>query len=153
MKKKEKILVADDDDNILLLVRANLEIDGYEVLEASDGEKALQIIENNRPDLILLDVMMPKIDGWKVLKKVKQTPELASIPVVMLTAKVQETDQIKGWESGANEYVTKPFNPLSLIQIVKKLLSGESEASQKQKKDAQIEKLKVMKKLREEEGR
>lgn len=153
MKKKEKILVVDDDDNVLLLVRANLEIDGYEVTEATNGEEALKSIDKDRPDLVLLDVMMPKVDGWKVLKQIKQSPSLASIPVVMLTAKVQEGNQIKGWESGADEYITKPFNPLSLVQIVKKLLSGENKADREQKRTAQIEKLKVMKKIREEEDK
>lgn len=148
MKGKGKVLVVDDDANVLLLVRANLEVDGYQVLEASEGEEALKIIEKDKPDLILLDVMMPKVDGWQVLKKLKGDSNLASIPVVMLTAKVHEDNQIKGWESGTDEYITKPFNPLSLVQIVKKLLSEESRAKREQKRVAQIEKLKIMKKLR-----
>ncbi|MEX0835138.1 MAG: response regulator, partial [Nitriliruptor sp.] len=104
MAEQRTVLVVDDEPDVLLLCRVNLEFEGYRVLEASDGEQALARLEDELPDVVLLDVMMPKLDGWAVLERIKSDPRTAKVPVVMLTAKVQDHDQIRGWSSGAAEY-------------------------------------------------
>src|SRR5581483_8379930 len=104
--KKTTILSADDDPQLLRLVTRNLQLEGYEVLAASDGQQALEFIEAHMPDLILLDVMMPKLDGFAVLERVR---EFASTPVIMLTARGQDQDKIRGFDLGADDYLTKPF--------------------------------------------
>src|SRR5699024_1851965 len=96
-----KVLTVDDEPDVLLLCRVNLEFEGYEVVEASDGEEAMHKLREERPDVVLLDVMMPKMDGWQVLRAIKADEEVAATPVVMLTAKVQDQDQIRGWSEGA----------------------------------------------------
>jgi CheY-like chemotaxis protein len=118
-----KVLVVDDEPDVLLLCRVNLEFEGYEVIEASDGEEGLRRLREERPDVVLLDVMMPRMDGWQVLEAAKADEELRDIPVVMLTAKVQDQDQIRGWSHGAAEYITKPFSPLSLSQVLQDVLA------------------------------
>jgi CheY-like chemotaxis protein len=125
-----KVLVVDDEPDVLLLCRVNLEFEGYEVIEATDGEQGLRRLREERPDVVLLDVMMPRMDGWQVLEAAKADEELRDIPIVMLTAKVQDQDQIRGWSQGAAEYITKPFSPLSLSQVLQDVLAtdpGEEE--------------------------
>ena len=123
MPDRRRVLVVDDEPDVLLLCRVNLEFEGYEVMEAADGVEAMSRVRERRPDVILLDVMMPRMDGWQVLSELKSDEELRDIPVVMLTAKVQDQDQIRGWSSGASEYITKPFSPLSLSQVLDDVLA------------------------------
>lgn len=123
MPDRRRVLVVDDEPDVLLLCRVNLEFEGYEVMEAADGVEAMTRVRERRPDVILLDVMMPRMDGWQVLTELKADDELRDIPVVMLTAKVQDQDQIRGWSSGASEYITKPFSPLSLSQVLDDVLA------------------------------
>jgi two-component system alkaline phosphatase synthesis response regulator PhoP len=118
------ILAVDDERHIVRLIQVNLERAGYQVTTAFDGPDALQKVEADKPDLIVLDVMMPKMDGFEVLKRLQANPETRSIPVIMLTAKAQDTDVFRGWSSGVSAYLTKPFNPLELITFVKRILSG-----------------------------
>lgn len=125
--KKGKILVVDDSILIRRLVQANLEVEDYEVIEAADGREALDKIRSEKPDLILLDVVMPELDGFEVLQKLRQDSKTADIPVVMLTVRVEEADQIKGWEAGADDYITKPFNPAALVEIVNRVLSQKAQ--------------------------
>lgn len=125
MTDRYRVLVVDDEPDVLLLCRVNLEFEGYEVIEACDGEQAMTRVREERPHVILLDVMMPKMDGWQVLAALKEDPELKDIPVVMLTAKVQDQDQIRGWSSGAAEYITKPFSPLALSQVLQDVLDND----------------------------
>lgn len=106
--RKHLILVVDDEPPIVRLVKAKLRIDGYEVLTASRGEEALDIAKQESPDLIVLDVMMPDMDGFETLRRLRQT---SNIPVVMLTARGGDMDKLKGLQSGADDYITKPFNP------------------------------------------
>ena len=127
MSERRTVLVVDDEPDVLLLCRVNLEFEGYEVLEAADGEQAMERIRAHRPDVVLLDVMMPKMDGWQVLSAVKADAALADIPVVMLTAKVQDQDQIRGWSQGAADYLTKPFSPLALSQVLQDVLATDPE--------------------------
>jgi len=120
--KKSKILVVDDDPDTREILDARLKACGYDVLLASEGFKALEIIRENRPDLILLDVMMPEIDGFTVCKFLKDKEETKDIPVIFLTAKDQLQDVDKGFKSGGDDYVIKPINWERLLPKIKKFL-------------------------------
>lgn len=118
----QRILVVDDDRQIVRLVRAYLEQAGYDVQTAYDGETALQAIRRDRPDLVVLDLMLPGRDGWEITRVLREDPALAGIPIIMLTARVEDTDKIVGLELGADDYVTKPFNPRELVARVRAVL-------------------------------
>lgn len=143
MPDRRHVLVVDDEPDVLLLCRVNLEFEGYDVTEASDGVEAMERVRERRPDIILLDVMMPRMDGWQVLKALKDDPEFSDVPVVMLTAKVQDQDQIRGWSSGAAEYITKPFSPLSLSQVLDDVLEH-GRAEEERRRTLVLEKLQLM---------
>jgi two-component system, OmpR family, KDP operon response regulator KdpE len=117
--KKTMILVADDDPQLLRLVTRNLQFEGYEVLPASDGQQALEQIEAQRPDLVLLDVMMPKLDGFSVCHRVR---EFSAVPIILVTARGQEQDKIRGLDLGADDYLTKPFSVDELLARVRAVL-------------------------------
>jgi DNA-binding response OmpR family regulator len=134
MTERRTVLVVDDEPDVLLLCRVNLEFEGYEVIEAADGEQAMVQVQAHRPDVVLLDVMMPKMDGWQVLAAIKADETLADIPVVMLTAKVQDQDQIRGWSQGAADYITKPFSPLALSQVLQDVLETDPEEEQRRRR-------------------
>ncbi|MFN8484561.1 MAG: response regulator transcription factor [Anaerolineae bacterium] len=116
------ILVVDDDRQIVRLVRAYLEQSGYGVLVAYDGETALHSIRRDRPDLIVLDLMLPDKDGWEITRLVRADPALADRPIIMLTARVEDTDRIVGLEMGADDYIAKPFNPREVVARVRAVL-------------------------------
>lgn len=118
----EKIMIIDDESNIVELVRYNLEMNGYKVLFAFDGNEGLNIVKEKKPDLILLDVMLPGIDGFDVCKAIKKDKEIENIPVIMLTAKGEEFDKILGLELGADDYITKPFSIRELLARIKAIL-------------------------------
>lgn len=120
----KKILVVDDERHIVRLVQVNLERAGYEVVTAYDGEEALQKVREERPDLIVLDIMMPKMGGFEVMKHLKADPTTRDIPVIMLTAKAQDADVFRGWQSGVDCYLTKPFNPLELLTFIKRIFES-----------------------------
>ncbi len=117
--RKYRILVVDDERRMVGFIRLNLEQDGFEVIEAFNGTDALNRLRDSLPDLILLDVMMPDIDGFEVLRTIR---EISQVPVIMLTAKGEEDDKVKGLELGADDYVTKPFSPRELVSRVKAVL-------------------------------
>ncbi len=119
---KERILVVDDEEDILELVRFNLSKEGYQVTCAITGESAVEIARAEHPDLIVLDLMLPGMDGLEVSKFLKNNPETQDIPVVMLTAKGEESDVVTGLELGADDYVTKPFSPKILLARIKAVL-------------------------------
>ena len=121
------VLVADDNPDILALVRFRLERDGYEVLSAPDGETALDLALARPPDLALLDVMMPRLDGYEVTRRLRAHGPTAAIPIILLTARVQELDIERGFEAGADDYVTKPFSPQALGQRVQAALGPRRE--------------------------
>lgn len=123
----KKILAVDDEKHIVRLVQINLQKAGYDVSIASNGREALESVASNRPDLIVMDVMMPEMDGFAALQKLKDNPETKDIPVIMLTAKAQDADVFKGWQSGADLYLTKPFNPSELITFVQRIFESQSE--------------------------
>ncbi len=114
-----KILVIDDEPGIIEIVEANLEGDGFVVVSASNGKEGLEKIKSESPELVVLDVMMPEMDGWEVLRRVEQDPDTAGLPVIMLTAKAADEDYIHGLEEGAVEYITKPFYPQELVNRIK----------------------------------
>ena len=119
---KEKILVVEDEDDIQELIRFNLQKEGYRVVCAATGEAALKQVRFEKPDLVLLDLMLPGIDGLTVCKEVKSTPETSGIPVVMLTARSEEADVVSGLEMDADDYVTKPFSPRILLARIRVIL-------------------------------
>ncbi len=116
------ILVADDDQDILELVAFRLERAGYEVLTAGDGEQALATARERQPALAVLDVMMPKLTGYEVVKAMRSAEETSRIPVILLTARVQEADVSRGFEAGADDYIRKPFSPQELRARVEAIL-------------------------------
>ncbi len=117
-----QVLVVEDDQPIRKLIDINLRLHNYEVTTVADGFEALQQLEKERPDLIILDIMLPKMDGWEVLRQLRQDERFQDVPVVVLTAKTQDTDIIQGWQLGADEYITKPFSPLALVKTVQMVL-------------------------------
>lgn len=119
---KEKILVVDDEEDILELVRFNLSKEGYRVICAATGEKAVEMARAELPDLMVLDLMLPGMDGLEAAKFLKNNPETQNIPIVMLTAKGEESDVVTGLELGADDYVVKPFSPRILLARVKAVL-------------------------------
>ncbi len=118
----QTILVVDDDKEIVRLVRAYLEKAGYQVLTAYEGETALHILRRERPALVVLDLMLPDRDGWDITRVVRSDSSLAHIPIIMLTARIDDTDKIIGLELGADDYVTKPFNPREVVARVRSVL-------------------------------
>jgi len=119
---KEKILVVDDEKDILELIEYNLSKNGYRVQTAASGEDALELVKENDYDLIMLDLMLPGVDGFDICKIIKSDKQKANIPIVMVTAKSDEADRVAGLEIGADHYVTKPFSPRELLAIVKATL-------------------------------
>ncbi len=117
--KKTTILTADDDPQLLRLMTRNLQLEGYDVLGASDGQQALELIESNPPDLVLLDVMMPKLDGFTVCYRVR---EFSSVPIIIVTARGQDQDKVRGLDLGADDYLTKPFSVDELLARVRAVL-------------------------------
>lgn len=118
----KRVLIVDDESSLRTLVRANLEIDGFEVSEAVDGIEAMNMLRESPPDLVLLDIMMPGKDGIEVLEEVAADPGLRDIPVILLTAKGELADLQKGAELGARGHITKPFDPEQLVRTVKAAL-------------------------------
>ena len=116
------VLVVDDEKDLVELVRYHLEKDGLKCLEARDGETALQLARERTPDLIVLDLMLPGVDGLEVCRKLRKDPKTVSIAIIMLTAKVEEVDRIVGLEMGADDYMVKPFSPRELVARVKAVL-------------------------------
>ncbi len=118
----QRILVVDDDRSIVKVISAYLEQSGYQVLTAHDGEMALYTLRRERPDLLILDLMMPNRDGWSVTQVIRGDATLAATPIIMLTARVEDTDKIVGLELGADDYITKPFNIREVVARVRALL-------------------------------
>jgi two-component system alkaline phosphatase synthesis response regulator PhoP len=118
-----RVLVIDDEAPIRLLCRVNLEAEGMEVLEAADGPTGLELARGETPDVILLDVMMPGLDGWRVAERLIEDPETSAIPIIFLTARAEFRDRARGLDIGGVDYVTKPFNPVELADLVRGLLA------------------------------
>lgn len=119
---KQRILVVDDDRSIVKVVRGYLEQASFEVLTAYDGESALHTLRSERPDLLVLDLMLPDRDGWEITRMIRSDRTLGQTPIIMLTARVEDTDKIVGLEMGADDYITKPFNAREIVARVRSLL-------------------------------
>ena len=126
--ENRKILIVDDDSNICELLRMYLEKDGFDTSIAYDGEQAIELVGRYNPDLILLDIMMPRLDGWQVCREVRKNSE---IPIIMLTAKGEDFDKILGLELGADDYISKPFDAKEVLARIKAVLRRSSEKSKK----------------------
>ena len=137
---KQKILIVDDDLNICELLRLYLEKDGFETFIANDGEQAVFYAQKYSPDLILLDIMLPKLDGWQVCRQIRKTMET---PIIMLTAKGETFDKILGLELGADDYVTKPFDTKEVIARVKAVLRRSSDNDKGVSQEVKYDKLKI----------
>lgn len=138
-----KILVVDDDLNICELLKLYLENDGYVVYTANDGKQAVDMFKNKTPDLVLLDIMLPKMDGWQVCREIRKT---SSVPIIMLTAKGETFDKVLGLELGADDYVVKPFDTKEVMARVKAVLrrtKGDSEAAEDKKKTVIYDNLEI----------
>jgi len=119
---KGKILVVDDEIYIVHILDFSLGMEGYEVITALDGEQALEKVKTEKPDLIVLDIMMPKLDGYEVCKNIKSSAGTQHIPVILLSAKGRNVDQKLGFDVGADDYITKPFSPRKLVERINQLL-------------------------------
>jgi DNA-binding response OmpR family regulator len=120
--QKKKIAVIDDEPDIGELLKYNLEQEGYHVTWIAEGERVLEHLRRDRPDLVILDLMLPGVSGMEICRQLRKTPEFESLPVIMLTAKSSETDKIVGLEIGADDYITKPFSPREVVARVKAVL-------------------------------
>jgi DNA-binding response OmpR family regulator len=118
----KKILIIEDDPEERLILTRELKKEGYIVYEAPTGEEGLKIFKEDKPDLVILDVVLPGIDGWEVLRRIKKGPISRKVPVMMLTGKNEDSDKIKGYEIGADYYVTKPYNISKLIPVIRSLI-------------------------------
>lgn len=119
---KQLVLVVDDEAPIVRLLRATLEADGFAVVTADRGETALAILDTERPDLVVLDVLMPEMDGFETLRRIRGQSQTPHVPVIMLTARTGDSDKLQGFQSGADDYVTKPFNPDELVARITAVL-------------------------------
>ena len=119
---KGRILVVDDEIYIVHILDFSLGMEGYEVITALDGEQALEKARADKPDLIVLDIMMPKLDGYETCKRLKADPETKDVPVILLSAKGRNVDQKVGFEVGADDYITKPFSPRKLVERINAIL-------------------------------
>ncbi len=126
-RERQRVLVVDDEPRMIGFIRLNLELEGFQVIEATDGVRALEAVRTQLPDVVLLDVMMPNLDGFETLRMLR---EFSNLPVIMLTAKGEEDDKVKGLELGADDYITKPFGPRELSSRIRAVLRrAESAAS------------------------
>src|SRR3954471_9295345 len=122
-----RVLVVDDDDVIRQLITVNLELEGFDVIPAVDGQDALDKVKDARPDVVTLDVMMPRVDGWEAAARLRADPETSHIKVILLSARAQESDIQRGEQIGVDAYLTKPFDPDELIDVVRRLMSEAGE--------------------------
>jgi CheY-like chemotaxis protein len=120
---EKRILIADDDPVILRLIQVNLELEGYEVLTANNGQEAVDIATAELPDLVILDIMMPRLDGYQACQKLKEGATTTNLPVIFLSAKAQQGDIEKGKSFGVVDYLTKPFDPSELLEVVERHIS------------------------------
>jgi len=143
-----KILVVEDELPIRKLIELNLRLETHDVITAADGYEALQQSADGLPDLIILDIMLPGLDGWEVLMRLRQDPKFQDTPVVVLTALVQDADIIRGWQLGADEYITKPFSPVALVKTVQMVLNRTPE-ERKSRREREVVRAQLLRNLRE----
>ena len=124
--KQQRIVVADDDPIVIKFLTAIFQDEGFEVRTADDGEKALKVISEARPDLVILDLVMPYHDGFEICQKIRSTPATATVPVIILSMKEREQDALRAFEVGADDYIRKPFNALELVARARKLIGAQT---------------------------
>ncbi|HYM63889.1 MAG TPA: response regulator [Gaiellaceae bacterium] len=139
-----KVLIIDDEAPIRLLCRVNLEAEGMEVVEAPDGPSGLDVVERERPDAILLDVMMPRLDGWSVAERLLEKEDTRTIPIIFLTARADLRDRARGMDLGGLDYITKPFNPVDLASLVEEVVSAVARGEREQLRSDKIAELRVL---------
>lgn len=145
----KRILIVDDDKSIVKIVRGYLEQAGFEVLAAYDGETAMHALRREKPDLLILDLMLPDRDGWEITRLIRADAALATTPIIMLTARIEDTDKIIGLELGADDYITKPFNVREVVARVRALLRRSQFGNQLLAKVLQIDHIRLDVGLRE----
>lgn len=121
--QKKKILIVEDEKELVKLIAFHMNIAGYETLSAKDGVEALEVCKLNKPDLIILDIMLPRIDGWEVCRRLKQDSQTSNIPIIILSALSDINDKLRGFDLGSDDYVTKPFSPRELVVRVRRVLA------------------------------
>ena len=139
-----RVLVIDDEAPIRLLCRVNLEAEGMTVLEAAEGSSGLDVARRARPDVILLDVMMPGLDGWRVAEQLLEDPATRDIPVVFLTARADLRDRARGMDLGGLDYITKPFNPVELANLVREVVGAVERGEREALRGAKIAELRTL---------
>ena len=139
-----KVLIIDDEAPIRLLCRVNLEAEGMEVVEAPDGPTGLEVVASERPDAILLDVMMPGLDGWSVAERLLEKEDTREIPIVFLTARADLRDRARGMDLGGLDYITKPFNPVDLASLIDEVVSAVARGEREQLRSDKIAELRVL---------
>jgi DNA-binding response OmpR family regulator len=139
-----KTLIVDDEAPIRLLCRVNLEAEGIEVLEAPDGVTGLELARSERPDAILLDVMMPGLDGWNVAEQLLSDEGTSAIPIIFLTARADLRDRVRGMDAGGLDYITKPFNPLELASLVREVVAAVEQGDREQLRTERIAELRSL---------
>ena len=139
-----KVLVIDDEAPIRLLCRVNLEAEGVEVVEAPDGPTGLEAAEREHPDVVLLDVMMPGLNGWSVAERLLENEETRDIPIVFLTARADLRDRARGMDVGGLDYITKPFNPVELASLVTRIVSAVERGEREQVRAEKIAELRLL---------
>jgi DNA-binding response OmpR family regulator len=135
-----RVLVVDDEPDVLLLCRVNLQHAGHEVFEAADGDQAIDLARRELPDAIVLDLMLPHVGGYQVLEALRSGDDTREIPVCVLTAKAQLEDRIRCWQEGASEFMTKPFSPVALAEVLDELISMDPQ-ERRERRDAMVKKL------------
>jgi DNA-binding response OmpR family regulator len=131
-----RVLVIDDEDDVLLLCRVNLQHAGHEVLEALDGDRGLELARSGRPDIVVLDLMLPSIDGYEVLAALRDDDRTRHLPVLVLTAKAQIEDELRSWRAGAAEFLTKPFPPQTLVEALERVVAASQDEREARRHDA-----------------
>jgi DNA-binding response OmpR family regulator len=139
-----RTLIVDDEAPIRLLCKVNLEAEGIEVLEAGDGVTGLETARAERPDAILLDVMMPGLDGWNVAEQLLTDESTSAIPIIFLTARADLRDRVRGMDAGGLDYITKPFNPLELASIVRQVVDAVERGEREQLRTERIAELRAL---------
>ena len=153
MTEGGRVLVVDDEEGIRVLCRVNLELGGFTVFEAGDGAEAITVARAERPDVIFLDLMMPKMDGWEALAALRAAPETAAIPVVLLTARTSEEDQIRAWGEDIFEYLPKPFNPQVLVEWAQHAMEPVAPDAAAARRQRAVEQLRMVQELRRQQQR
>jgi two-component system alkaline phosphatase synthesis response regulator PhoP len=139
-----KTLIVDDEAPIRLLCKVNLEAEGIEVLEAGDGVAGLEVARTQKPDAILLDVMMPGLDGWSVAEQLLADESTSAIPIIFLTARADLRDRVRGMDAGGLDYVTKPFNPLELATLVREVVDAVERGEREQLRTERLSELRAL---------